>query len=257
MTAGPPVLGPASADEPVRYVIIDDEPRYRQGLGAADGARLVQVGGYGSVDDFVHIQREPCHVVVLDLCLNRQTGDKAVLQGVLAIRQLADQFGHRVLVYSADPRPEPVARCIAAGAAGFVDKYNDDFEVLTQAVEEIGRNGRIVTDSLHNALHKLAGKCRDVRLSDTLEETLVLLEQGMKDLEVAEIRGLSAKTIEDHKCKILAAFGDDLEARFTGFANLTRELGISPGDIVNDRAGHRPRKGLIDQAMPWRRSKHD
>ena len=44
MTAGPPVLPLASADEPVRYVIVDDEPRYRQGLGAANGARLVQVG---------------------------------------------------------------------------------------------------------------------------------------------------------------------------------------------------------------------
>ena len=154
MTAGPPVLPLASADEPVRYVIIDDEPRYRQGLGAADGARLVQVGGYGSVDDFICIQREPCHVVVLDLCLNRQTGDKAVLQGVLAIRQLTGRFGHRVLVYSADPRPEPVARCVAAGAAGFVDKYNDEFGVLAQAVDEIGRNGHIVTGSLHNALRQ-------------------------------------------------------------------------------------------------------
>jgi DNA-binding NarL/FixJ family response regulator len=257
MTAGPPVLPLASADEPVRYVIIDDEPRYRQGLGEADGARLVQVGGYGSVDDFIWIQREPCHVVVLDLCLNRQTGDKAVLQGVLAIRQLAGRFGHRVLVYSGDPRPEPVARCVAAGAAGFADKYNDDFSVLAQAVDEIGRNGHIVTGSLHNALRELARKCRDVRLSDTLEETLVLLDQGLKDVEIAKLRCLSAKTIEDHKRKILAEFGNDLEGQVTGFANLARELGIAPGDIVNDRAGHRPRRGLIARAMPWRRSQHD
>jgi DNA-binding NarL/FixJ family response regulator len=179
-----------------------------------------------------------------------------VLQGVRAIRQLASQFGHRVLVYSADPRPEPVARCVAAGAAGFVDKYNDDFGVLMQAVDEIGRSGHIVTGSLHNALRKLARKCRDVRLSDTLEETLVLLEQGMKDVEIAKIRCLSAKTIEDHKRKILAEFGNGLEARVPGFADLTRELGIAPGDIVNDRAGHRPRRGLITRAMPWHRSQH-
>lgn len=256
MTTGPAVLPLALADEPVRYVIIDDEPRYRQGLGTANGMRLMQVGGYGSVDDFIHLQQEPCHVVVLDLCLNRQTGDIAVLQGVRAIRQLVDWFGHRVLVYSADPRPEPVARCVAAGAAGFVDKYNDDFGVLVQAVDEIGRNGHIVTGSLHDALRKLAGKCRDVRLSDTLEETLVLLEQGMKDVEIAKIRCLSAKTIEDHKRKILAEFGNDLETRVPGFATLTRDLGIAPGDIVNDRAGHRPHRGLIARAMPWRRSQH-
>src|SRR5438270_13000622 len=99
MTGGPPVLPLASACETVRYVIIDDEPRYRQGLGTANGARLEQVGGYGSVDDFICIQREPCHVIVLDLCLNRQTGDIPVLQGVLALRRLVARFRHHVLVY--------------------------------------------------------------------------------------------------------------------------------------------------------------
>ena len=122
-----------------------------------------------------------------------------------------------------------MAGCLAAGAAGFVDKYNDDFGVLAQAVDEIGH---IVT----GALRKLARKCRDVRLSDTLEETPVLLEQDMKDVDITKIRCLSAKTIEDHKRKILAAFGDDLEARVTGFANLTCERGIAPGNIVDDRA---------------------
>jgi DNA-binding NarL/FixJ family response regulator len=255
MTPGTMVLPLASADEPVRYVIIDDEPRYRQGLGTQNGPHLIQVGGYGSVDDFIHIQRQPCHVVVLDLCLNRQTGDQAVLQGVRAIRQLVAQFGHRVLVYSADPRPEPVARCVAAGAAGFLDKYNDDFGVLAQAVDEIGRNGYIVTDSLHNALRKLARKCPDVRLSDTLEKTLVLLEKGMKDIDIAKELCLSPRTIEDHKRKILREFGYDIEGRTSGFADLTRELGIAPGDIVNDRAGHRPRRKLIARAMPWHRNK--
>ena len=134
---------------------------------------------------------------------------------------------------SGDPRPEPVARFVATGAAGFFDKYNDDFGVLVQAVDEIGRSGHIVTGSLHNALRKLARACRDVRLSDTLEETLVLLEQGMKDVDIAKIRCLSAKTIEDHKRKILAEFGE------------------RPGG-----AGHRPRRKVIARAMPWQRNRH-
>jgi DNA-binding NarL/FixJ family response regulator len=144
---------------------------------------------------------------------------------------------------------------VAAGAAGFVDKYNDDFGVLAQAVDEIGRNGYIVTDSLHNALRKLARKCPDVRLSDALEETLVLLEKGMKDIDIAKKLCLSPRTIEDHKRKILKEFGYDIEGRTSGFADLTRELGIGPGDIVNDRAGHRPRRELIARAMPWHRRK--
>jgi DNA-binding NarL/FixJ family response regulator len=244
------VLPLAAAGEPVRYVLIDDEPRYRQAIDVPDGLDLALVGSYGTVEAFIAIQCQPCHSVVLDLCLNRQTGDKAVLQGVRAIRQLAGQLGHRVVVYTADERPEPVARCVAAGAAAYISKY-DDSPALARAVDEVGRHGSIVSDSLHQALRKLSASCRDVRLSDTLEETLVLLETGMSDLEIASKRHLSVRTIEDHKRKILEIFGTTMEARDQGFAGLSRDLGIRPGDLVNDRAGHRPARGLITRAMPW------
>lgn len=250
MTGGPPVLPLAAAGQPVRYVVIDDEPRYRQAIDVPDGLNLTLAGSYGTLEAFIAIQRQPCHAVVLDLCLNRQTGDKAVLQGVRAIRQLAGELGHRVVVYTADERPEPVARCVVAGAAAYISKYEDS-PTLARALDEVGRHGSIISDSLHQALRKLAASCRDVRLSDTLEETLALLETGMSDLEIASKRQLSARTIEDHKRKILEIFGTTMEARHQGFAGLARELGIRPGDLVNDRAGHRPARGLIARAMPW------
>lgn len=250
MTGGPPVLPLAAAGQPVRYVLIDDEPRYRQAIDVPDGLNLTLVGSHGTVEAFIAIQRQPCHAVVLDLCLNRQTGDKAVLQGVRAIRQLAGQLGHRVVVYTADGRPEPVARCVAAGATAYISKY-DDSPALAHAVDEVGRHGSIVSDSLHQALRKLAARCRDVRLSDTLEETLALLDTGMSDLEIARKRQLSARTIEDHKRKILEIFGTTMEAHHQGFAALAHDLGIRPGDLVNDPARQRPARGLIARAMPW------
>jgi DNA-binding NarL/FixJ family response regulator len=247
----PPVLQLASPGEPVRYVLIDDEPRYREAIQAPDDRCLMLVGGYGSVEAFIAIQRQACHVVVLDLCLNRQTGDTAVLQGVRAIRQLAGEFGHRVLVFTADERPEPVARCVAAGAAGYLSKY-DTSAALAHAIDEVGRHGSIVSDPLHNALRELAGRCRDVRLSDTLEETLVMLETGMTDIEVAAKRQLSPRTIEDHKRKILELLGTSIEVGRPSFSRLARELGVRPGDLVNDQAGSRPARGIIARAMPWR-----
>lgn len=252
MTSGPPVLRLAAVGEPVRYVLIDDEPGYRQAIDAPGGLQLELAGGYGSVEAFLAIQRQPCHVVVLDLCLNRQAGDKAVLQGVRAITMLADRLGHRVIVYTADERPDPVARCAAAGAAAYVSKY-DDTPALARAVDEVGRHGAIMTAALHQALRGLAARSYDIRLSGTLEQTLTLLESGMSDAEVAGARCLSARTIEDHKRKILEIFGAAMEARQQGFAGLTRDLGIGPGDLVNDQAGHRPARGLIARALPWAR----
>jgi DNA-binding NarL/FixJ family response regulator len=138
MTGGPPVLELASPDEPVRYVMIDDEPRYREAIDTTGAPDLMLVGGYLSVKAFVGVQSRPCHVVVLDLCLNRQTGDKAVLQGVRAIRLLASTFGQRVLIFTADERPEPVARCVAAGAAGYISKYDDPGHSPTRSAKSAG-----------------------------------------------------------------------------------------------------------------------
>ncbi len=76
----------------------------------------------------------------------------------------------------------------------------------------------------------------------------------MSDVQIARERQLSARTIEDHKRKILEIFGTTMEARHQGFAGLSRDLGIRPGDLVNDRAGHRPAWRLIARAMPWART---
>ncbi|MEV7801795.1 response regulator transcription factor [Microbispora sp. NPDC088329] len=245
----------ATAHEPVRYVVIDDEPLYRQGFGVGTAGEIRQVGGYRSVEDFLALQREPCHVVVLDLCLNRQTGDKAVLQGVRAIRQLVEEFNQRVLVYSAEERPEPVGRCVAAGAAGYVSKYGPDTSKVVQAIEEIGRNGRIVTQSLHDELRCLIRSCPDIRLSGTLEETLILLRSNLSNAEIAERRQRSVRTIEDHKEKIKQIFAAELVSREKGYAELVHDLGIGPGDLVNDEAGQRPVFGRIARRMPWSRGR--
>jgi DNA-binding NarL/FixJ family response regulator len=256
------VLPLVSEGQPIQYVVIDDEPRYRNGLGAQADPLLEQVGSYADVDTFLVVQLQSCHVVVLDLCLNRQTDDAAVLQGVLAIRQLSS-LGHRVVVHTADVRPEPVARCVAAGAVGYISKYSADVTKLAQAVAEVARHGYVSSPMLTADLRQLMRKRLnpDERLSGTVEETLVLLDRGLSDNEIAGIRHLSPKTIEDHKAKILQTFGDYMKVRRVGFAGLARDLGIGPGDLVNDPAATRPKhkiigpviSGLLRRGDPLRR----
>lgn len=248
-----PLAGPA---EPVRYVVIDDEAIYRRhALPPAAAHETLQVGDYGTVEAFLAVHREPCHVVILDLCLNRATGDAAVLQGVKAIRHLTATLGHRVLVLTADERPEPVARCVAAGALGYTSKFAPD--QLATAVVEIGRHGRVVTPVLDEALRRIARSSLDIRLSEPLEQTLILLGRGLTDAEIAKLRCVSPRTIEDHKRKILHLFGEHMEAQRIGFAGLTRQLGVGPGDIVNDVAGGRPARDVIRRGMPWTRKRRN
>lgn len=252
MTGGAAVLPLAGEEEPVRFVVIDDEPHYRARQPAIEIAdRLLQVGDYGSVDTFLAVQREPCHVVVLDLCLDNRRSDRTVTQGVVAVRLLAEQFGHRVLVHSADGRPDPVARCVAAGALGYVSKYSP--EGLFVAIEEIGRHGRIVTPELEEALRLMVRRAIDISPSQTVQETLVLLQRGATDAEVAAARNVSVRTVEDHKMKILSLYGAYMEEHRVGFEGLARDLGLAPGDLVNDEPGARPRRGFIASRMPWSR----
>ena len=105
---------------------------------------------------------------------------------------------------------------------------------------DVARTGQVRSRLHADALRQLVRACRDVRLSETLEATLVLLDHGLSDSEIARRRQLSVRTIEDHKRKILELFGADMEARQQGFAGLSGDLGIAPGDIVNDVAGPRP-----------------
>jgi DNA-binding NarL/FixJ family response regulator len=243
----------AAAGEMVNYVVIDDEPLYRSGIAHPAYPLLVRVGGYGSVDDFLGLQAQPCHVVVLDLCLNRQTGDRAVLQGVRAIRTLVEKFGQRVLVFTAEERPEPIARCVMAGASGYVSKYGPDTAAVAQAVDEVGRHGEIVTKELHDPLRALLRSCPDVRLTRAQEQTLVLLCSRLPMKEIAARQHLTVRTIEQHKVAILGQFSEQMDSREMGFAELANFLGVLPGDLVNDEAGTRLGKGRLARAMPWTR----
>ena len=114
---------------------------------------------------------------------------------------------------------------------------------------DVARTGQVRSRLHADALRQLVRACRDVRLSETLEATLVLLDHGLSDSEIARRRQLSVRTIEDHKRKILELFGADMEARQQGFAGLSGDLGIAPGDIVNDVAGPRPVRGLLRRAL--------
>lgn len=242
----------AGDGEVVRYVVVDDEPIYRkQVLPSLAGCPIERVGDFGTVEALV-TAAPACHVVVLDLTLNRQTGDEAILQGVRAVNLLVEQIQHRVVLHTADERPEPVARCVAAGAAGYVSKFAPD--ELARAVFEVGRHGRVMTRTADEALRELARRSHDIRLSAPLEETLRLLGRGLTDVRVAELRHVSRRTVEGHKRKILELFGEHMEKERMGFVDLARELGVRPGDIVNDIPGGRPLKGWLMHQMPWSRA---
>ena len=75
-------------------------------------------------------------------------------------------------------RPGPVARCDAAGAAAYISEY-DDSPALARAVDEVGRHGSIVGDSLHQALRRSGRSVRRHPALGHLEEALALLETGM------------------------------------------------------------------------------
>jgi hypothetical protein len=73
----------------------------------------------------------------------------------------------------------------------------------------------------------------------------------MSDLEIARKRQLSARTIEDHKRKILEVFGTIMEARHQGSQGspATWASGAVTSSMI--QPGTDQRGGLIAHAIPW------
>ena len=80
---------------------------------------------------------------------------------------------------------------------------------------------------------------------------LVVMDCALSPIQQRNLEKAWNTKVLDRTGLILEIFGASLETSHQGFAHLARELGITPGDLVNDQAGQRPARGLIARAMPW------
>jgi DNA-binding NarL/FixJ family response regulator len=144
-------------------------------------------------------------VVVMDLAM-------PLLNGLEATRQILKAApGIRVLVLSAHGDDAYVERVTALGAAGYVLKQSSA-HVLSQAVREVRKGHMFFSASIVQRLHKRQaippsraqlGRLRLPALTSREAEVLQLIAEGQANKQIAAELGISVKTVEKHRQRLM------------------------------------------------------
>jgi len=158
-------------------------------------------------------------VVVVDITMPGTGGIKAIER----IRQAVPAT--RVLVLTMHDVPAYFRAALAAGAAGYVVKRAADAELLA-AIRDVHR-GRTVLDPtlaarvVQGGLRRrpaLPGEGGPPLLSQREHEVLELVAQGYTNQQIADRLGLSVKTIETYRARLVEKLGLQSRAELVRYA---------------------------------------
>lgn len=140
-----------------------------------------------------------------------------LLNGIDAVRKLRAQgIQAKVVFLTMHPDVVYATRALEAGASGYVLKHSASDELIS-AIHEALRGGTFVSQALRNpALDEFLHPSRrhvkpTIELTSRQREVLQLLAEGKSAKEIAAVLGISSRTVETHKYKIM----DDLGVKTT------------------------------------------
>jgi len=194
-------------------LIVDDHPLFREGLKTIisrdPGYEVTGEAGNGREALRLAEELSP-DLVIMDVSLPDLSGIDLTRQ----IRELVPKA--RVLIVSLHAKAEYIAEAFQAGATGYVVKESAAARLL-QGLEAVARGeyfldglvarqvvemlmeGPAKADKLTNAAYQT--------LTPREQEILVLLAEGLSAKEVGEKLFISAKTVENHRAKIMGKLG--------------------------------------------------
>ena len=193
----------------IRVLIADDHAVLRAGLKLLIGAEAdMEVVGEAA-DGAEAVQRAHTtapDVVLLDLTMPGGRGTRTIEDVV----QLTPR--PRVLVLTMHDDAASMQAALLAGASGYIVKKAADVELLT-AIRAV-HHGRTFVNLTRPGEEPVARK----RLSPREAEVLRLLAQGHSYREAAEHLGVSVKTIETHRKRLVDKLGLKSRAALFRFA---------------------------------------
>lgn len=195
----------------IRIVVADDLPALRRGLGALfkarKGMRLLGATE-NAAETLALIARRKPDVLVLDAALQGARG----VGLVRALRAKHPKLG--VVVYGLEDEDKLAAAALKAGANGFVSKRGPEEELL-RAVQAAAQGRRYLSPALAERIVREMEVPEEApphqALSERELDVLCFLAEGKRPSEIAELLGLSAKTIHTHRARIF----EKLELRTT------------------------------------------
>lgn len=192
-----------SEEEPIRVLVVDDHPVWRDGIRAdleRSGVEVVGEASDGGEAIELALGAMP-DVVLMDLRL-------PTVSGVEATRRIVEDAPHvRVLVISATGEEADVLEAVKVGATGYILKSATG-EEIADAVRRVREGEPVFTSPLAGLVlsefRRVATKEEgEPGLTPRENEVLRLVAKGYTYREIAERLFISQKTVQNHVQNIL------------------------------------------------------
>jgi DNA-binding NarL/FixJ family response regulator len=190
----------------MRIVIADDHGIVRSGLRVLL-ERQEELEVIGEASDGIEARdlviSERPDIAILDVKMPRLTG----LQATREIREAAPEVS--ILILSMHDDERYLFEALKAGASGYVLKSQAD-EDLLGAIAAVDRGEPFLTPDAQRALIKDVlerGDERGDELTPREQEVVKLAAEAHTNREIAEILGLSEKTVENHRSNAMRKLG--------------------------------------------------
>jgi DNA-binding NarL/FixJ family response regulator len=199
-----PATEPPTAD-PIRIVLADDHPVYRDGLRAlidrSPDLELVGEAATGSEAVAIVADSQP-GVVLMDI---RMPG----MSGIEATRQILEtQPETRILVLTMSEDDDSLFAAMRAGARGYLPK-DANSEDLVRAIRAVAVGDVIFGESIATRLQSFfrgdrgrAASDPFPELTDREDEVLELIARGQSNAEIARRLQISDKTVRNHVANV-------------------------------------------------------
>ena len=190
---------------PIRVMVADDHPVVRQGLKfllAREGFSVVAEAVDGR-DALRQAEAARPEVAVLDLAMPH-------LNGLDAAREIMKiSPGTRTIILTQHTEEPYILEALRAGVHGYLLKSQAMPEVI-QAIRDVHR-GKLylspaISDVVVGAYREQGGPSRDP-LTPREREVLQLVAEGRTTKQVAEMLGITVKTAESHRSRLMLKLG--------------------------------------------------
>jgi two-component system, NarL family, response regulator NreC len=185
----------------IRVLLADDHILVRQGLRSLLEREQFQVVGEASDGQELVRQAEALHpdIAVTDIRM-------PTLNGIDAARELARSCPKTKTILLTQHGEEPyIHEALEAEVKGYVLKSQVARD-LVHAIQQVARGGLYLSPGISKALVEVYRGASD-RTSDPLSvrerQVLKLIAEGKSTKDVASILGISAKTVETHRSRLM------------------------------------------------------